>query len=47
MAEEGREESEEKRSVGLGGEVRNVGESEFVEGEESVGTTREGFGGED
>lgn len=47
VAEEGWEEGEEKTSVGIGGEVGSVGESVFVEREESVGTTREGFGGED
>lgn len=45
VAEEGREEGEEKRGMGYGGEVGSVGEGVFVEGEESVGTTREGFGG--
>lgn len=48
VAEEGREESEKKRCLGLWGVgVGSVIESVFVEGEESVGTRREGFRGED
>lgn len=47
VAEEGREEGEEERGSGGRGEVGGVGEGEFVEGEESVGARREGFGGEE
>lgn len=46
VAEEGREEGKEKRGMNLGGDVGSVRESVFVEGEESVGTTRQGFGGQ-
>lgn len=46
VAEKGREKGEKKRDLGMGREMRSVRESVFVEGEESVGTTRKGFGGE-